>query len=208
MNAKMEIRLSHNAAMRIFQKKFPHMVDNWQSILGEPIKPSPDTYDMPEEGKNKFFLMKPSDDTPYSKVLRFSKTHLIIMIVRPRGQYLAHTYFDCLAHFKVPRSPRIDAIFDVSGLEDVYLATFQGLGYGDSVETVEKVLGEPDAKKYFQLGNDFTYFYFEEDREIFFRNATVLKIVAGIHSSLKRKVEGGILYREEEGYVYREHDLF
>jgi hypothetical protein len=183
---KKEMCLTSQQALKIFRKEKPYFQTDWQAKLKEPVQDAPDATGIPEGALK---IMREMKGEPLAHVIGFSKSEALIMILRPRGNYLWHLYSECLANFKVTRNAQFDALLGISALENTFAFEYKGVGYGDFEKKVSAVLGKPDASETFQAFGYYRLYYFKDDIVIEFQNNLVRVITRGVPEEIKVRVK-------------------
>ena len=184
---KKEIDLPEETALRIFRREFPHLQleERWRDEIGQPIEPVPGSKSTPPGT----LVEQPGHQRASALLVGFSAREIAVWIVRRRGYWMVYRYSECLAAFRIPRTPRIDALFDVQALEQRHAARYEGVGYGDTLAAVRAAFGEPDAIENYQPMGFFRFSYFEADLVIQFQNRVVRSITRGVPPELKDEVK-------------------
>jgi hypothetical protein len=185
---KKEMALDADAAAKLFTKDFPHLRDGWEKLLPGKPENAPGARDVPDSVKKAWIEAK-EGEKPYASVLQFSDKELIVVVRRPRGRYLWHIYYECLARLRLPRGKDVDDIFEVARLEKTYGAQLKGLRQGSSLAEVKKALGEPDGRIGYQAAGLEKLVYFKDDVVITMTIGRVERFDFGVPDSLKDEIK-------------------
>ena len=111
---------------------------------------------------------KARDPKPYAQVVRFSKLQVEVKVARAVGLFMGRSHYAVAKHFRIPRSPEVDAMLGLAKIEAQHLTTYKGIGKFDARDDVIKQLGAPDHTRGLQNGDSYEY-YFDQNVTLFYR---------------------------------------
>jgi hypothetical protein len=185
---KKETALDADTAAKLFTKGFPHLREGWQKHLPGKPENAPGARDIPDDVK-KIWIKAKDEEKPYATVWQFSDKELIVLVVEYKGSYLWHSYHECLARVRLPRTKEIDALFEMASLEKTFGAEYKGLRQGSSLAEVKKKLGEPDGRIGYQAAGLETLIYFKDDVVITMTYGQIERFSFGVPDSLKEEIK-------------------
>lgn len=160
---KKEVKISAETARRIFTNGPVNVREGWEKVLIGKIENVSNQRDADSVPDSAAVWNESTDKRPIAMVVEFSRRELTIILAVRRGNLLWQHFYECKARLCVPRTKEIDEWLDVPELEKRYGAAYKGLKQGDTVGDIKKKLGVPDGIGYFQTGDYYEAYYFQDD---------------------------------------------
>ena len=123
---------------------------------------------------------------PYARIVRFSKRQVEVKICRSVGLCMGRQYYAVAKHFRIPRSPEVDAALGLAKIEAIHVTTYQGIGKGDDQAQVFEKLGKPDKTRGLQTGDSYHY-YVDENVTLFYRHRYVHTVTLDVPDEIKEQ---------------------
>ena len=123
---------------------------------------------------------------PYVRIVRFSKRQVEVKICRSVGLCMGRQYYAVAKHFRIPRSPEVDAALGLAEIEAIHVTTYQGIGKGDDQTQVFEKLGKPDKTRGLQTGDSYHY-YVDENVTLFYRHRNVHTVTLDVPDEIKEQ---------------------
>ncbi|MCE9533632.1 MAG: hypothetical protein K8T89_21275, partial [Planctomycetes bacterium] len=168
-NMKKEMTIDAKMAQKLFKSDYPYLRETWEKEIAEKFEDSDDakSFNAIRATYGERWAER-ENEKQVARLIRFSDKEIIVLVLRERGGWISRKIYECSAHFRIPRTGKVDELFCLDQLEKSYGAEFKGLKQGSCVEDVTKALGEHDAEISFQACYYFRYCYFKHDVTITF----------------------------------------
>ena len=127
-----------------------------------------------------------SEIKPRVEVVRISKRQVEAKITNTVGYAMGRGYQSVAKHFRIRRTPEVDALLGLANIEVQHLTTYKGIGKHDAKAGVLKQLGEPDHVRSLQNYSSYEY-YFEENVTLFYRGRQVHTVTLDVPDHVKEE---------------------
>jgi len=178
------IELDEATAEAIFVDASGPVAPDWRAMIEAPVQPADDAQPIPEKVRE-MGSQEPPDRPAQPIVLRFSADAVELMLARQRMSYLWHEYYQCLARFRAPRTPKLDAALGLGALTRQYATVHAGVAHGMTMQAAIDRLGQPDASRFYQPVGYRTHYFFDQDLVIDAWQRRVKRIEPGVPEHIR-----------------------